>query len=76
MLPKEFKKYFWDCKFEELEWDNYKVFITERLLNFGDMDAVKWLKTRLSGNEILEIVNTSRNIDAKTRNFWNIIYAG
>jgi hypothetical protein len=73
MLPVEFKKYFWDCKFDELKWETYKIYITERLLNFGDMKAVDWIKSNLSDKEILNIVNTSKSIDAKTKNYWNFI---
>ena len=73
MLSKDFKKYFWDCDFQNLKWDNHKTFISERILNFGDIESVKWLKNRLSKEELFYIICNSKNIDAKTKNYWKII---
>jgi hypothetical protein len=42
-LPDELRVYFWDCDFDELIWKKYSFFITERLLNFGNIKAIKWL---------------------------------
>lgn len=73
MLPLEFKKYFWDCDFSALEWNKYKLFISERILSFGDIDSVNWLKSKLSSDELIDFVRKSKNIDPKTKNFWEVI---
>ncbi|HJX71681.1 MAG TPA: hypothetical protein VJ346_07010 [Bacteroidales bacterium] len=72
-LPAEFQKYFWDCDFNELTFNKYPRFISERLLNYGDMDGVKWLLSLVSKDFLKEMVKTSRNLNNKTRNYWNII---
>jgi len=72
-LPKEFKRYFWDVNFEELSFEKYPRFITERVLNFGDLHGIKWLLSNTDMQFISSVVNSSRNLNAKTRNYWQLI---
>ncbi|HOK41899.1 MAG TPA: hypothetical protein PLD27_12795 [bacterium] len=75
-LRKKFKRYFWDCDFEEFSKNakKYKIFIAERILVFGDTAAVKWLLKNYKLEAILNIVKTSKKIDKMTRNYWLTIY--
>jgi hypothetical protein len=73
VLPKEFKKYFWDCAFDELRLRDHAAFITERILNFGNLQAVKWLVSTIEPSVLKNVVEHSRNLDRKTRNFWKIM---
>lgn len=72
-LPEMLKKYFWDCDFKELNMDKYAFFITERILNFGDMTSLKWLIDRTDKAFLKQVVEKSRNLDKKTRNYWKIM---
>jgi len=72
-LPKEFKQYFWDVDFRKLSLRKYSFFILERIMRFGDIKALKWL-LKIPKDRIMEVVKRSREIDAKTRNFWQIVY--
>lgn len=72
-LPEEFKPYFWDVEFGALTYEKYPRFIAERLLNFGDAKAVKWLLSLAGRSGIKKIVQTSRNLNAKTRNYWQVM---
>lgn len=74
ILPKEFKKYFWDCDFEQLQMNDHAVFITERILNFGNLPAVRWLLSVIDKSFLMDVVEHSRNLDKKTRNFWRVYY--
>ena len=73
LLPPELKKYFWDCRFEELRLSQHAFFITERILNFGNIQTVKWLLTAIDKDFLMQVVETSRNLDPKTRNYWKIV---
>jgi len=42
-LPGMLRKYFWDCEFEALSMKQYPIFISERILNLGDIDSLRWL---------------------------------
>lgn len=72
-LPPELKKYFWDCDFADLSFERHAVFITERILNFGNLATVKWLMGIVDQAFLRQVVTHSRNLDPKTRNFWKIM---
>ena len=69
-LPGNLRKYFWDCDFDNLKVEEYAFFITERILNFGDLDALKWLLGQIDEEYLADVVNVSRNLNKKTKNFW------
>ena len=72
-IPKEFKRYFWDVKFDELTLEKHPRFIAERLLNYADLNGIKWLLSYTEKQYIRQLVENSRNLNAKTRNYWKII---
>lgn len=72
-LPENLAKYFWDCHFHELNMENHSFFITERILNFGDMESLKWLLAQIDEDFLKKIVEKSRNLDKKTRNYWQLL---
>ena len=72
-LPKEFKKYFWDVDFKRLSLRKNTNYILSRLMNFGNQSVFKWLLQFPSG-VIMKVVQESRELDDKTRNYWTFIY--
>jgi hypothetical protein len=72
-LPEEFRKYFWDVAYEDLSLEKYPKFIAERILNFGDIDAVKWLQSVLDRDFIRSVIINSRNLNPKTKNYWELM---
>jgi hypothetical protein len=74
-LPEEFQRYFWDVAFDDLTIEKYPQFIVERILNYGDLDGIKWLLSWADKEYIRTIVEKSRNLNSKTINYWQIILA-
>lgn len=72
-LPEMLKEYFWDCDFDELSLEKYPFYITERILNFGDMTSLRWLLDRIDRKLLTEVVEKSRNLSKKARNYWEIM---
>lgn len=72
-IPARFKKYFWDCDFNNLSLQEYEFFICERILNFGNMDSVKWLLSVMDQARLKDVVEKSRNLNKKTRNYWRTV---
>ena len=72
-LPEEFRKYFWDVDYDDLSLEKYPKFIAERIMNYGDLDAVKWLQSVLEREFIRSVVLKSRNLNPKTRNYWELM---
>lgn len=72
-IPEEFRKYFWDVAYDDLSLEKYPKFIAERILNFGDLDAIKWLQAVLDREFIRSVIINSRNLNPKTKNYWNLM---
>jgi len=72
-LPEMLRKYFWDCSFEDLRLVQYPVFISERILNLGDMNSVRWLFSKIDKEFLIDLVNKSRNLNKKTKNYWKLM---
>ena len=72
-MPEEFRKYFWDVDYDDLSLEKYPKFIAERILNFGDLDAVKWLQSVLDRDFIRSVIINSRNLNPKTKNYWKLM---
>lgn len=72
-LPATMQKYFWDCDVKELFMADHSQFIIERILNFGDDDALHWLLAHTTRSDLINVVQHSKNLSKKARNFWNIV---
>jgi lipopolysaccharide export LptBFGC system permease protein LptF len=72
-LPQELKAYFWDMEFDELTIEKNSRIISERILNYGNINAVRWLFSWADKEYISSIIKKSRNINAKSRNYWELI---
>ncbi len=73
LLPESLKKYFWDCDFNHLSMKNYAFFICERILNYGDIPSLHWLFTQIDRTFLSEVIINSKNLNDKTKNYWNLI---
>ena len=72
-IPETLRKYFWDVAYEDLSLEKYPKFIAERILNYGDLDAVKWLQSVLDRDFIRSVIINSRNLNPKTKNYWKLM---
>lgn len=69
-LPSFLKPYFWDVDFNKLAPKKYKTFILKRVLDRGDDKAMRWLLKHYTKEDIKELITTTRDLSAKTANFW------
>jgi hypothetical protein len=44
------------------------------VLEFGDKQAVKWMKETFSEGQIPEVIRTERRLSRKSANFWALVY--
>ena len=72
-LPEDFKKYFWDCDFDTISFHKNIRLITERILNYGDENSIKWLFEKVNPETLKAIIKLSRNLNNKTKNYWNTL---
>lgn len=69
-LPAFLKQYFWDVDFEKIDPEKSKMFILKRCLDRGSDKAIKWLLQHYTKDDIRHLLLTSRDLSAKTANFW------
>jgi hypothetical protein len=72
-IPEEFQKYFWDVVFKDLSLEKYPRFIAERILNYGDLEGIRWLLAVLDKDFIRSVIMNSRNLNPKTKNYWQLM---
>lgn len=71
-LPAFLKKYFWDVDFNLLDFEKSRTFILKRILDRGDDKTLKWLFKYYTKADIKQLLLTTRDLSAKTANFWAI----
>ena len=69
-MPAFLKRYFWDSDFSTIDPQKFSTYVIERLLDLGDMDAIKWLFETYQKSEIKEVVKTTRRLSKKSLNYW------
>jgi len=74
MLPSYLRALFWDVNaetFNPLEFPQYAI---ARVLEYGDREAIAWMKETFSESEIINVLCTERRLTPKSANFWALIY--
>ena len=69
-LPAFLKRCFWDVPFRQLDLQQVSAFVIERILEYGDPQAVRWMQDRFAPEAIRETVKRARGLSARSANFW------
>jgi hypothetical protein len=69
-VPEHFRSLFWDTAIERIKIKRNARYVIERVLEYGDLDAVYWLQRVFPTQRILDVLEQSRQITLKSRNFW------
>ncbi len=72
-LPAFLKKYFWDVDFGKIDFDNRRVYVLKRILEYGDEEAVRWMWKNFAESEIKNALCNFRGYSQKSANFWAFI---
>lgn len=73
-VPQHVRQYLWDVDQEKLSRSDHADFIIERVLEYGDMSALNWIREQYNPQEIKKVLINSRRISAKTGNFFALVY--
>ena len=73
-LPVFLKRYFWDVDFEGLNLSKRQDFIILRLLECGDVEAIRWLLKNISADDIKRVISTYRGLSSKSAYFWAFFF--
>jgi len=67
------QKYFWDVDFKKLDFKKSSSFVIERILEYGDKEAISWLLHHYNKKDVVNILNSSRRISNWSRSYWSLV---
>jgi len=73
-LPQFLKKYFWEVDFDKLDLEKRYEYVTLRLLEYGDVDALHWLFRNISKKKIKEVIEKRRGLSSRSLYFWSYFF--
>lgn len=72
-IPKTVKRLFWDTDVKAIDLSKNRGFFITRVADKGGLRDLRWLIKIFGKKEINRVVSKSRNVTAKTKNFWKKI---
>lgn len=69
-VPQRLRSLFWDVNPERIHIRRNARYIIERVLEFGDIDAIGWLQRAYPVRTIVDVLFSSRSISERSRDFW------
>ena len=53
-IPSKIKSLLWDIDISTIDLDKHYKFIIERVIEYGDIEEVKWMQSTFSKDQIIE----------------------
>lgn len=69
-LPPFLARFFWDTPLAEIDGKRHKHFVVERLLEYGNAEAIRWLTSSYAKDDIAEVLQSSRRLSDRTQSLW------
>lgn len=73
-VPERIKRHIWDARKDEVDPERHKAFLIRRIIEFGDLDDVRWMLDTYSRDEIVGVLKKSKGISRKTAWFWTTYF--
>jgi hypothetical protein len=74
MVPNTLQPLFWDTNLAVFEPSAYPDYTIFRVLEYGDDQAVAWLRENFGAAEIHRVIRTERRLSPKSATFWALVY--
>lgn len=74
MIPQHFRSLFWDTNLEKFDPTEYPIYTIERVLEYGDEEAVAWLLQIFTKEEIRQVLRTNPHLSPRSANFWALFF--
>ena len=72
-IPQHVRLLFWDVDVDAFDPAAYPVYTIERVLEYGDEEAVAWLRSLFTRDRICSVLRTDRRLTRLSANFWALI---
>lgn len=68
-------RYLWDTDVSSITWERYKNFIVRRILQYGDFQSWRWLRTQLGDKELRDwiVAHNARGLTPRQIRYWALI---
>lgn len=73
LIPRYLKPYFWDSDFASINARRHSKYVIERVLEYGDDRAIRWLRKHYTPAQIGKVVRSSRVLAPNTANLWSLL---
>ena len=70
MIPERIKGLFWDVNNEIVDKDRHHPYIIKRIMDYGNIEDLKWMLATYSGQEIVGVLKKNRGLSRKSAYFW------
>ena len=74
MIPQYLLTLFWDTNLDNFNPVAFPTYTISRVLEYGDRDAITWLKETFSEAQIVDVLRTERRLSRRSANFLAIVY--
>lgn len=74
MIPQDLRLLFWDTNLESFDPTAYPRYTIERVLEYGDEQAVAWMRRTFTEEQTLDVLRTDRNLTPLSANFWALLF--
>lgn len=73
-LPNFLKKYFWEINFNKLDFKKNPEYVALRLLEYGDVQALRWLFKNFPKKKIQKVIINRRGLSPRSLYFWRSFF--
>jgi predicted nucleotidyltransferase len=73
-IPEKIKRLFWDVDKDAVNLKLHQSYIIRRIMDYGNIDDVKWMLAAYTTEEIVEVLRKSRALSRKSANFWSAYF--
>lgn len=74
MIAPPLRLLFWDTNLENFDPMAYPAYTIERVLEYGDEEAVAWLRRTFNHEQIIDVLRTDRRLTVLSANFWALVF--
>ncbi len=74
MIAQHLHSFFWDIDLDSFDPQSYPRYTIARLLEYGDSEAIAWMKGQFSEAEIKNVIRTERSLSKRSAGFWGLLY--
>jgi hypothetical protein len=73
-IPPQVERLFWDVDKKSVDVRAHRFYIIKRIMDYGNLEGIRWMMQNYTAKEITEVVRKSRGISRKSAYFWSAYY--